>query len=92
MTNHKADDRKAPRYDRLQWEVFVSVQIPLITNDFPPGASASSCGYDPNGRYRTHPCQISRLRNPETTRDFSIPALLSSGFEINCESHSQQIR
>ena len=24
---------------RLQWEVFVSAQIPVVTNDFPPGAS-----------------------------------------------------
>src|SRR5260370_20257822 len=24
---------------RLQWEVFVSGQIPVVTNDFPPGAS-----------------------------------------------------
>jgi glyoxylase-like metal-dependent hydrolase (beta-lactamase superfamily II) len=23
----------------LQWEVFVSAQIPVVTNDFPPGAS-----------------------------------------------------
>src|ERR1700681_1121793 len=25
--------------NRLQWEVFVSAQIPMVTNDFPPGAS-----------------------------------------------------
>src|SRR5690348_18259766 len=25
--------------NRLQWEVFVSAQIPVVTNDFPPGAS-----------------------------------------------------
>src|ERR1700719_941667 len=25
--------------DRLQWEAFVSAQIPVVTNDFPPGAS-----------------------------------------------------
>jgi glyoxylase-like metal-dependent hydrolase (beta-lactamase superfamily II) len=25
--------------DRLQWEVFVSGQIPVVTDDFPPGAS-----------------------------------------------------
>ena len=25
--------------NRLQWEVFVSAQIPVVTNDLPPGAS-----------------------------------------------------
>src|ERR1700747_3026069 len=25
--------------NRLHWEVFVSAQIPVVTNDFPPGAS-----------------------------------------------------
>src|SRR6267154_5918588 len=25
--------------NRLQWEVFVSAQIPVVTSDFPPGAS-----------------------------------------------------
>ncbi len=25
--------------NRLQWEVFVSAQIPVVTSDLPPGAS-----------------------------------------------------
>src|SRR5260370_17636150 len=30
---------EVPMTNRLQWDVFISSQIPAVTNDLPPGAS-----------------------------------------------------